>query len=91
MSSRGKKTTMAKLTRETRLRERRMEKKARKDARRQTAALNRVQGEAAPNDPEPAATPDAPDAPDAPDTRDAAEAVRAPGISDAPPTAAGDG
>jgi hypothetical protein len=88
MSSRGKKTTMAKLTRETRLRERRMEKKARKDARRQTAALNRVQGEAAPNDPEPA---DTPDAPDAPDTRDAAEAVRAPGISDAPPTAAGDG
>jgi hypothetical protein len=88
MSSRGKKTTMAKLTRETRLRERRMEKKARKDARRQTAALNRVQGEATPNDPEPA---DTPDAPDAPDTRDAAEAVRAPGISDAPPTAAGDG
>jgi hypothetical protein len=35
MSSRGKKkTTMAKLTRENRLRERRMEKQAKKDARR---------------------------------------------------------
>jgi hypothetical protein len=40
LSSRGKtKTTMAKLTRESRLRERRQDKQARKDARRQ-AALN---------------------------------------------------
>jgi hypothetical protein len=33
-----KKTTMAKLNRETRLRERRMEKQAKKDARKQAAA-----------------------------------------------------
>jgi hypothetical protein len=40
MSSRGKKkTTMAKLTREARLRERRMEKQERKDARRDAAAM----------------------------------------------------
>jgi hypothetical protein len=40
MSSRGKKkTTMAKLNRESRLRERKQDKQARKDARRQ-AALN---------------------------------------------------
>ena len=39
MSSRGKKkTTMAKLSREARLRERRVEKKARKEARRDAAA-----------------------------------------------------
>jgi len=39
MASTGKrKTTMAKLAREGRLRERRVEKKARKDARRQTSA-----------------------------------------------------
>jgi len=39
MASTGKrKTTMAKLAREGRLRERRIEKKARKDARRQTSA-----------------------------------------------------
>jgi hypothetical protein len=39
MSSRGKKkTTMAKLTREARLRERRSEKAARKEARRDAAA-----------------------------------------------------
>jgi len=39
MASTGKrKTTMAKLAREGRLRERRMEKQARKDARRQTSA-----------------------------------------------------
>jgi DNA gyrase/topoisomerase IV subunit B len=38
MSSRGKKkTTMAKLTRESRLRERRLEKKARKVARKEAA------------------------------------------------------
>jgi hypothetical protein len=39
MASRGKKkTTMAKLTRESRLRERRFEKQARKDARKLAAA-----------------------------------------------------
>ena len=39
MASRGKKkTTMAKLHRETKLRERRMDKQARKDARRRAAA-----------------------------------------------------
>jgi hypothetical protein len=39
MSSRGKKkTTFAKLNREARLRERRVEKQARKDARREAAA-----------------------------------------------------
>ena len=39
MSSRGKKkTTMAKLSRESRLRERRIEKEARKQARREAAA-----------------------------------------------------
>jgi hypothetical protein len=37
-SSGKKKTTMAKLTRESRLRERRVEKKARKDARKHAAA-----------------------------------------------------
>jgi hypothetical protein len=37
-SSGKKKTTMAKLTREARLRERRLDKKARKDARKQAAA-----------------------------------------------------
>jgi len=35
---RGKKTTMAKLSREARLRERRLDKKARKDARKRQAA-----------------------------------------------------
>ena len=40
MPSRGKKkTTMAKLSREARLRERRVEKKARKEARRDAAAI----------------------------------------------------
>lgn len=39
MASRGKKkTTMAKLTREARLRERRVEKQARKEARRESGA-----------------------------------------------------
>ncbi len=38
MASRGKKkTTMAKLSRETRLRERRIEKKARKEARKEAS------------------------------------------------------
>jgi hypothetical protein len=42
MASRGKKkTTMAKLSRESRLRERRIEKKARKEARRDAAATQR--------------------------------------------------
>jgi hypothetical protein len=41
MSSRGKKkTTMAKLTRESRLRERKLDKQARKDARKQAPAMN---------------------------------------------------
>ena len=44
MASTGKKkTTMAKLARESRLRERRMEKKARKEARKQAAAHSPVQ------------------------------------------------
>ena len=48
MASTGKKkTTMAKLARESRLRERRVEKEARKEARKQAAAHPRV----APNDP----------------------------------------
>jgi hypothetical protein len=39
MASRGKKkTTMAKLSRESRLRERRLDKQARKDARKQASA-----------------------------------------------------
>jgi hypothetical protein len=55
-SSGKKKTTMAKLMRESRLRERRLDKQARKDARKQTAAddpdqpdntLNGNDGEAA--------------------------------------------
>lgn len=48
MSSRGKKkTTMAKLTREARLRERRSEKAARKEARRDAAA-SQARGELPP-------------------------------------------
>jgi hypothetical protein len=44
MASRGKKkTTMAKLTRETRLRERRIDKQARKDARKQASELDSAQ------------------------------------------------
>ncbi len=39
-SSGKKKTTMAKLARESRLRERRMEKQAKKDARKQAPALD---------------------------------------------------
>jgi hypothetical protein len=40
MSSRGKKkTTMAKLSRESRLRERRLEKQARKEARKQASVM----------------------------------------------------
>jgi hypothetical protein len=41
-SSGKKKTTMAKLNRESRLRERRLDKQARKDARKQQAALQPV-------------------------------------------------
>ena len=42
MASRGKKkTTMAKLNRESRLRERKRDKQARKDARKQAAAAER--------------------------------------------------
>lgn len=41
MSSRGKKkTTMAKLSRESRLRERRLDKQAKKDARKQAPAVD---------------------------------------------------
>jgi hypothetical protein len=47
MSSRGKKkTTMAKLSRESRLRERRFEKEARKEARKQAAAVRASEPEA---------------------------------------------
>ena len=46
MSSNGKKkTTMAKLNRENRLRERRLDKQARKDARKQAAAENAMRPE----------------------------------------------
>ena len=41
-SNKKKKTTMAKLNRETALRERRMQKQARKDARRQAAEAERA-------------------------------------------------
>lgn len=51
MGSNGKKrTTMAKLNREQKLRERREEKQARKDARKQESAADRVQLEAAPGE-----------------------------------------
>jgi len=40
MASRNKKTTMAKLSRESKLRERRLEKAARKEARKQAAGLD---------------------------------------------------
>ena len=49
MSSRGKKkTTMAKLSRESRLRERRLEKEIRKQARRDAAAMEPPHPGAAP-------------------------------------------
>jgi hypothetical protein len=52
MASSGKrKTTFAKLAREQRVRERRQEKQARKDARRQTEAMNPARfGHATPAD-----------------------------------------
>jgi hypothetical protein len=51
MASRGKKkTTMAKLTRESRLRERRLDKQARKDARKQAAADEADRPEVTPTD-----------------------------------------
>lgn len=54
MASRGKKkTTMAKLSRESRLRERRLEKDARKRARREGAALS-PEAWHGPEDPSPA-------------------------------------
>jgi hypothetical protein len=54
-SSGKKKTTMAKLTRESRLRERRLDKKARKDARRQAASQDpSLNGETPVEDPIPA-------------------------------------
>jgi hypothetical protein len=50
-SSGKKKTTMAKLTRESRLRERRLEKQAKKEARKQASAENPGQpGDAATSD-----------------------------------------
>jgi hypothetical protein len=59
MASSGKrKTTMAKLNRERRLLERRMEKQARKDLRKREAAENRRQLDEAPADPEPTTAPD---------------------------------
>lgn len=56
MSSRGKKkTTMAKLSRESRLRERRVEKEARKQARRHSAAAQATyELQLSPEDPSPA-------------------------------------
>lgn len=45
-SSGKKKTTMAKLTRESRLRERRLDKQAKKDARKQAAAQHSDQPDA---------------------------------------------
>jgi hypothetical protein len=62
MSSRGKKkTTMAKLSRESRLRERRVEKVARKEARRHAAAVEASEVGA----PSPADTPSEEESPDA--------------------------
>ena len=64
-SSGKKKTTMAKLMRESRLRERRLDKQARKDARKRAAAdgsslLAQAPGaDGAPIDPDAAAHPDA--------------------------------
>ena len=53
-SSGKKKTTMAKLNRESRLRERRLDKQARKDARKQAAAENAIRPETPTHDgPEP--------------------------------------
>jgi hypothetical protein len=51
MSSQGKKkTTMAKLNREARLRERRSDKQARKEARREAAATEEHDSDVAPSD-----------------------------------------
>jgi hypothetical protein len=50
MASRGKKkTSMAKLTRESRLRERKLDKQARKDARKQASAEGRSPSDAVPS------------------------------------------
>lgn len=58
MASGGKrKTTMAKITRETRLRERRLDKKAKKDARKQAAADGTSQLESTPLEDEDAGSP----------------------------------
>ncbi len=54
MAPRNKKTTMAKLAREHRLRERRIDKQAKKDARKQAALDDTPRfGEAAEAEPEP--------------------------------------
>jgi hypothetical protein len=59
---RGKKTTMAKLSREARLRERRLDKQARKDARKRQAAAGSGDGyqtaEGEPADVQPELSPD---------------------------------
>jgi hypothetical protein len=79
MASSGKrKTTMAKLTRESRLRERRLDKQARKDARKYAAAH--------PGEPTQTLTGDdgMPDSPDSPDSPDAGQPVLE---ADPPPVA----
>ena len=48
-SSGKKKTTMAKLNRESRLRERRAEKQAKKDARKRAAVADSLEGPTAPS------------------------------------------
>jgi hypothetical protein len=60
MTSSGKKrTTMAKLTRESKLRERRLDKQARKDARRQAASYPEVADDALNGAPEQTPSPGA--------------------------------
>jgi hypothetical protein len=61
-SSGKKKTTMAKLMRESRLRERRLEKEARKRARKDAAARGASEPEAAPPEGQVAVSPAADDA-----------------------------
>jgi hypothetical protein len=72
-SSGKKKTTMAKLARENRLRERRLDKQTRKDARKQAAADHVQAGEDAPE--ETVARVDGDDPPDEGDVRDPASAA----------------
>ena len=71
MSSRGKKkTTMAKLARESRMRERRAEKAARKEARKHAATLEPLEADQQPTGDEdgqvmPAQEPETPEVPEA--------------------------